>query len=328
MNWYKKASLNNKMSFSFKKFLLSLGGLSLLALVTSLGINETKFNQLMQKHNNDLKAVQIELKEEANNKNIPIKEEIPEWASKEADESKQTQQNINKDIQKKTPNNIEQNDKKFDSKAFAIKLVDLEGAENVAYDDYSGESVNKLKRITGYITVGIGHKMTDKKGTFIPSQNSIKVFNDLNEKYKKQSKPLLNHDAVMHGKQVLTQEQIIDLAEYDVLEHADRTKSLFPKFDTYAKDLQEALVNGVYRGEYTRDSDVVKNINKGNFKNAVKLYLGRYDYTHAKQRNQRGIIPRMNENAKAMINTALALGQLSQKEADLMIKKMRDYQGK
>ena len=164
---------------------------------------------------------------------------------------------------------------KFNYEDFSRHLKRYEGFKNGVYDDGRG---NK--------TIGIGHMLTsDSKNIF------QQLFGNT-----------VNYDAVVSGKQQLTNQQVQTLANYDIDKHLNRARKSFPKFNTYPYYIQRALLNSVYRGD--TGMRTIKLINAGKWREAAVEYLNRHDYMNAQQLGIPGIVPRMNANRDAFLRYA------------------------
>jgi len=195
----------------------------------------------------------------------------------------------------------------FSFTLFMPALLQREGSRNKVYDDGAG-----------YATIGIGHMMgkiiSKDKRTGLPTKISPNPRSK--EVFDKLFGRTIDFNAVATGKQTLTNEQIKLLAEtVDVPEHYKIAQRIFPNIDSYPDYVKYALLNGVFRGEFKKGYHVVKAINAGNFKDVVKFYLMRRDYSGAKKHGKlRGLISRMDENQYAFLKYALELGQITPQE--------------
>jgi len=166
----------------------------------------------------------------------------------------------------------------FDHERFAGHIKQYEGFRNAVYDDGIGNA-----------TIGIGHLVTPKsRGIF------QRLFGNT-----------VNYDAIISGQAKLTNEQVNQLAKYDINKHLKRARSMFPKFDTYPYYVKEALLNSVYRGDTGQKT--VALINSGRWEEAAAEYINRHDYQNAGSLGIRGIIRRMDANRDAMLEYAKQL---------------------
>jgi len=179
---------------------------------------------------------------------------------------------VKKELENRLQKKIQE---KFDYKQFSDHIKKYEGFRNEVYDDGRGNA-----------TIGIGHLITPQSENIFTG-----LFGDN-----------INYDDIVSGKSQLTDEQVYQLAEYDIEKHLGRARSIFPRFDTYPYYLQQALLNSVYRGD--TGPKTIKLINTGKFREAAKEYLNRYDYNNAVALGIRGIKARMEANRDAMLNYA------------------------
>jgi len=95
----------------------------------------------------------------------------------------------------------------------------------------------------------------------------------------------------------------------DVDIRIDTAKRLFTKFDEYPIDVQKALVDGVFRGEYKKGQKTVSLINSDQWDKVPAEYINREDYRRSKNpaNKQRGVAIRMDENADIFKNYAESL---------------------
>ena len=88
----------------------------------------------------------------------------------------------------------------------------------------------------------------------------------------------------------------------DIALHIDRTKSLFPNYDTYPTEVKKALVDGVFRGDYKKHHKTVKYIKSGQWDKVPTEYINRKDYRASKasegtKKPFTGVYKRLDENA-------------------------------
>jgi hypothetical protein len=105
------------------------------------------------------------------------------------------------------------------------------------------------------------------------------------------------------GKKI-TNAEAEKLLSQDIKKEEDKTKGLFPKYDSYPTYVQRALVNAVYRGEAKSTYEWVKEINKGNWEVAAKKYLEGWDIDFSQAKNPRykgGVADRMVKNQEAFL---------------------------
>lgn len=88
----------------------------------------------------------------------------------------------------------------------------------------------------------------------------------------------------------------------DIRNEENKTKNLFPKYDTYPTYVRKALVNSVYRGEAKKGYKWVEAINAGDWDDAAKKYLQGWniDFSQANDpRYKGGVADRMVSNQEA-----------------------------
>jgi GH24 family phage-related lysozyme (muramidase) len=151
-------------------------------------------------------------------------------------------------------------------------IADFEGIESKVYKDTKG-----LR------TVGVGFNMDQK--------NAKTTF----EKYIPKTE--VSFDDVRQGKKSITEKQALNLFQGTLNEKIQTTKRIFPKYDKYPKAVKTALVNGVFRGEFKKSHQTVKDINNGKWDKVPNEYLDRNDYRNSKPGIDGGIKTRMDFNA-------------------------------
>lgn len=147
----------------------------------------------------------------------------------------------------------------------------FEGTKYSVYHDTNSEQPRK--------TIGVGFNL-DQRG-------SREIF----EKYL----PDVSFDEVRDGKQSLTDPQVTKLFDGTLKIKIKETKDIFPNYDNYPKEVQIALVNGVFRGEFKKSHKTVEYINSGKWDKVFNEYIKRKDYNDA---NQPGVKKRMDYNNK------------------------------
>ena len=187
-------------------------------------------------------------------------------------------QNVKQDIQKQINTEYE-----FPYNEFREKLKQYEGFKNKVYLDGRG-----IK------TIGIGHQLTNESPVIFENLFGNKV--DFNN--------------ILYGRDTLSNEEVNLLADYDIAKHIERARAIFPKFSTYPPNIQMALLNGVYRGEFSPQHKTVKLINSGDFGQAANEYINRQDYRNPTGHGGRGVKRRMDENRKEFLEYARNLGQI------------------
>jgi len=114
----------------------------------------------------------------------------------------------------------------------------------------------------------------------------------------------VNFKDVYSGRKGITKEQAYRLFEEDLKSHLETTKRLFPKFNEYPQYVKEALVNMVFRGEINTKHKTYNFIINDRWEEAAEEYLKRYDYKNAVANKIPGVIGRMEENQKKLIDYA------------------------
>lgn len=168
--------------------------------------------------------------------------------------------------------------KMFNHEKFTGHIKQYEGFRNAVYDDGAGNA-----------TIGVGHLITPK---------SRQIFQQLFGNS-------VDFDAIVSGQAKLTNEQVNQLAKYDIDKHLKRARGIFPKFDTYPYYVKEALLNSVYRGD--TGPKTVALINAGRWEEAAAEYVNRDDYNNAVSRGMSGIKTRMDANKSVMLEYAKQL---------------------
>jgi len=296
-NWYKQKKIEHYLDdiimkeAGFLNKMIAGEILVLLPLLGYLGWTKTDIFNRLKENNNNTEALKQEAIAEAQQKNVP--EQIIQ----------QVQNNIN-----------------------APKIVPQERIEQAPaqkqpsiYDNFRQKLINNEGLVTranpignrGEIDIGVGHAMLNpNNGDTREQQTAVsrKIFNKLFGNS-------VNFDAVLRGQQELTEEQVEQLTKHDINEHLDRARRLFRdprRFDSLPQYLQEALLDGVYRGDIgTRATPkTVKLMNENNWAAAGKEYLNHRGYQNAIRNNLRGIRPRMEANQRAILQYAKELGQI------------------
>jgi GH24 family phage-related lysozyme (muramidase) len=153
----------------------------------------------------------------------------------------------------------------------------------------------------GILTIGVGHKVL----SYEKDENLKKVIGNKKEDY----------DKYVNGEVALTDKQMKQLFDLDSVDKINIAKDLFKNYEHFPTDLQNALVSGVYRGEFKEGHETVRLINDGEFAAAADEYLDRDDYRKAKKDGiNRGIIARMDSNAKVMKKYAIEIAELSRED--------------
>ena len=131
----------------------------------------------------------------------------------------------------------------------------------------------------GYLTVGVGH---------------LVLRND----------PILkrvagkNYNAVISGRVPLNDSQMKQLFNYDVQSKIKLAKSKVHNFGRLPTTVQNAIVDGFFRGDLSGSPNTLELMNSGDFKGAAVEYLNNNEYRKSK-RERTGVAPRMERNAAA-----------------------------
>ena len=100
----------------------------------------------------------------------------------------------------------------------------------------------------------------------------------------------------------ITKTKAEQLLTLDIINEENKTKNLFPKYDTYPTYIKKALVNSVYRGEAKKGYKWVEAINAGNWDDAATKYLQGWDIDFSQANDPRyegGVADRMVTNQEA-----------------------------
>lgn len=289
MNWYKQQSIIQKEAWNWDKATTGFWAGIAIGLASWLGISQLEIQNLKkQTDGDDQKVVQI-LKEEVQRQGgnpDQIIQELNENKIQEHAVQGKPQQATYEQLKNKKDNPEE--DKT--SENYIGRMGEREGIHNTAYDDK-----------TGVITVGIGHAMGSNPGPEnMHAKRSRSVF-------KKLWGNSVNWDDIYNEKASLTDEQVRELALYDINDHIERARSMFPQYETYPEYLQEALLDSVFRGDTGNKTTAL--INQGRWREAADEYINRKDYINAEKNGMRGIKIRMDKNRAAMLQYAKELGQ-------------------
>ena len=134
-------------------------------------------------------------------------------------------------------------------------------------------------------TIGVGH--------FMDRGNSRETFSRILQN--------VNWEDVYLGRTRLTNNQIDTLFTEDLSSYVDRTRGLFPNFENYPVYLQQALVDGVYRGDLSGSPRTRALINRERFQEAATEYLNHAEYRNARASGMSGVATRMERNRDAML---------------------------
>jgi GH24 family phage-related lysozyme (muramidase) len=103
---------------------------------------------------------------------------------------------------------------------------------------------------------------------------------------------------------VITKSKAEQLLTSDIQNEENKTKSLFPKYDSYPIYVRKALVNSVYRGEAKRGYKWVEAINDGEWEKGAKMYLQGWDIDFSQAKDPKykgGVADRMVSNQESFI---------------------------
>ncbi len=142
------------------------------------------------------------------------------------------------------------------------KVTDNSGL-HVTYDDATMRPVKSSKQVQGVVTIGYG----TTKSIFPTLKPGMKIS-------EKEAENLLTKG--------------IQKIESDV-------KRRIPKYDSYPRYIQMAIMNASYRGDL--GPATIKLINQGAWNKVSKEYLNHPNYTNPG--NMRGVVKRMKSNADA-----------------------------
>jgi GH24 family phage-related lysozyme (muramidase) len=142
------------------------------------------------------------------------------------------------------------------------KVTDESGL-HVSYDDATMKPVKSPKQVQGVVTIGYGTTKT----IYPQLKPGMKIS-------EKQAESLLTKG--------------IQKIESDV-------RRRMPKYDSYPKYIQMAIMNASYRGDL--GPATIKLINSGQWNKVSKEYLNHPNYTNPG--NMRGVVVRMKSNADA-----------------------------
>jgi len=175
------------------------------------------------------------------------------------------------DVQAKMPTPITHNIKQDQSLYDYIVQSEGKGKKGrpgYAYRDHKG-----------YLTVGVGHLVT-------------------------RNDPILkkvvgkNYSAIVSGRVPLNDSQMKQLFNYDVQSKIKLAKSKVKNFDNLPTAVQNAIVDGFFRGDLSGSPNTLELMNSGDFKAAAEEYLNNNEYRKSKK-EKTGVAPRMERNAAA-----------------------------
>jgi GH24 family phage-related lysozyme (muramidase) len=94
-----------------------------------------------------------------------------------------------------------------------------------------------------------------------------------------------------------------DLLTKGIIEHEAKARQLVPKYDTYPKYVQGAILNAIYRGDLGPKTAAA--MNAGKWADAATMYLQHHNYTNPGKFT--GVVNRMKSNADAFAKYAKEL---------------------
>jgi len=298
MNWYKQQSKIQKEAWNWDKAQKGFWAGIALGLAGWLGLSQVELNNMRNQLGNDDQALAQALDEEVRDHGgdpQQILQQNPSEVSANPDGTEIVQRAPTRPTpeEEQAAANPEEGPDFVD--LYMDRMAEREGFRNQVYDDG-----------VGVWTIGIGHAMDDGNGGHVErSQRAFQqVFGNS-----------VNWNDVRNGRVSLTDEQVRQLAAYDIDDKANVAREMFNDFDTFPPYLQEALLDSVYRGDTGQRTTAL--INQGRWREAAVEYLNRRDYIDAVNnrpdprtgRLMRGIIPRMEHNRDAMLRYAEELGQ-------------------
>ena len=298
MNWYKQQSKIQKEAWDWDKAQKGFWAGIALGLAGWLGLSQLELNNLRSQLGNDDQALVQSLGEEVRNQGgdpQQIMQQNPSEVSENPDGTEVVQPAPTRPTPKEEQAEVNTEEGPDFVELCMDRLIEREGFRNKVYPDGAGVA-----------TVGIGHAMDDGNGGHVErSQRAFKyTFGDE-----------VDWNDIRYGKDSLTDDEVRELAEYDIKDKANLARSMFNDFDNFPPYLQEALIDSVYRGDTGSNTTIL--INQGRWRAAAKEYLNRRDYSDAKAGRPHhrtgvvmsGIVPRMEENRDAMLRYADELGQ-------------------
>ena len=131
----------------------------------------------------------------------------------------------------------------------------------------------------GYLTVGVGHLIT--KNDPILKQITGKYYN-----------------TVLSGRTPLSDSQMMQLFNYDVQAKIALARSKVKNYDSLPVYVQNAIVDGFFRGDLAGSPKTLDLMNEGDFSAAAIEYLNNKEYRESKT-DGTGVAPRMERNATA-----------------------------
>jgi GH24 family phage-related lysozyme (muramidase) len=138
-------------------------------------------------------------------------------------------------------------------------------------------------------TIGVGHLLTP----------------DCRQLFRSLFGDSVDFDGIMNGTSELTDEQVQTLFEHDLGSRLDTARRMFPRFNDFHQNVQNAIVDGIYRGDLGGSPNARRLMNMRRWEEAAREYLNHREYQTARaalDRGQRprnaGIVRRMEENAR------------------------------
>ena len=139
----------------------------------------------------------------------------------------------------------------------------------------------------GNPTIGVGHKLTPEGP---PGRGYLKFDPVLKGIVGK------DYNAVISGQKALTDDQMRQLFNHDAQSKTASARSKIKDFDKLPTDVQNAIIDGFFRGDLSASPDTLDLMNQGNFLAAAKEYLKHDEYEAAKAAGT-GVAVRMKRNA-------------------------------
>jgi hypothetical protein len=184
------------------------------------------------------------------------------------------------------------------------KDFSAEGLRQLMEDEGRHADPRIIERREGeetYYTIGYGHRLDD-------SQRAKDAFKEAWNAYRKENpKEKMGWEEkrakLYKGEGTLPEEVVDKLLEVDILRKIKTAKKVFGEgvFNAWPQALKDAVINGVFRGEYKVGHDTVKYMKEGDWFAAAEEYLNRDDYREAAQKNMSGIRRRMERNQAVML---------------------------
>ena len=131
----------------------------------------------------------------------------------------------------------------------------------------------------GYLTVGVGHLIT----------KNDPILKQITGKY---------HNTVLSGRTPLSDSQMMQLFNYDVQAKIALARSKVKNYDSLPVYVQNAIVDGFFRGDLAGSPKTLDLMNEGDFSAAAIEYLNNKEYRESKT-DGTGVAPRMERNATA-----------------------------